>query len=66
MSRISQSTSFALHVALIVLLLLWSVHPQLHNVPRAVTHIFAPLPDRGPAGGGGMREPETVRKGICP
>jgi protein TonB len=55
-----------LHIALIVLLLLWSVHPQLPNVPRAVTHIFAPLPDRAPSRGGGMREPEPVRKGVLP
>lgn len=66
MSRVSQSSSFALHVALVVLLLLWSVHPQLPLAPRAVTHIFAPLPDRAPAGGGGMREIEPARKGVLP
>lgn len=66
MSRLSQSTSLLLHIAVVLLLLLWSVHPAVHIDPRPVTSLFDPLPYRAPAGGGGMHEAEPVRKGVRP
>ena len=66
MSSRSQTISLLLHLALVLLLLFWTVRPYVRNTPTEVTHIFAPPPAHAPAGGGGMHEIEPVRKGVLP
>jgi protein TonB len=66
MSRTAQAVSTTLHVLFILLLLIWSVNPDVVPRPAGIIHIFDPKPLSAPSGGSGMRQPEPVRKGILP